>query len=926
MNNKSNTINIKEGLYCILAEAAEDIIFILNKEGTILYINNYGAAFLNSQPSSLINKNLSEILPSYFNEIQKRNLQIIFRLKKTVSFIDKIEFSEKQIWLDTKLVPIKYDNKILLIMGIARDITNKKKSEVELQKAKLYLQKILENSTDLIFTLKKNGFPGFVNPKVYNFTGYTEEEASKKFFLDYLPFDQKKFILENFEKAFSGIPVKLETDVIKADGSIMHCYVSASLLEGYDELLISVLDITNRKKMENELRQTTAELKAIFNALPDVYFRLNNDGTIIDWMASDPSELYIPPSEFMNKKMQDLLPENIKKYSAYAIYQVAKHRKPIAIEYSLPMAKGEQFYEARILPLLDDQLIIVSRNITERKKIEEELKIANLIIENSPVILFIKKADENAPVEYVTKNISQFGYTIDDFYSGRIRYNDIIFFDDKERVIREIKQHIKEGRNEFHLIYRILNASQEIKWIDDWSFVEKDNAGNVTYFQSIIRDITERKWAEERLNYLAYHDALTGLPNRLLFNDRLSQAITRAEIHKELVGIMLLDLDNFKDVNDNLGHDIGDLLLQATAERLKSCLKPGDTVGRLSGDEFTFIIQDIITVQEIENAAQKIMNAFLQPFVIDYHTLHITSSMGITAYPIDGAKIDTLLKNADIAMYRAKNMGKNNYQFFEHSMNIAVTEKIALQKNLYKAIKNKELVIYYQPYIDLRSKKIVAIEALIRWHHPEIGLLLPEKFINFAEETGLIIPIDEWVLRMAIYQNKQWQIAGFKPVRIAVNLSAREFHRKELINTIQDCLNETLLNPEFLELEITETTTMLNIDYTITLLHKLSNMGIKITIDDFGTGYSSLIYLKKFPIHALKINEHFIKDININEQNAAMVASIINLAHNMNLKVIAESVETEEQMKKLEELGCDEMQGFLFSKPLPPHQIPSLIK
>lgn len=811
-------------------------------------------------------------------------------------------------------------------MGIARDITNKKKSEDELQKVNLYLERILESANDLIFTLKRNGFPGFVNPKVSNFAGYTKEEASKKFFLDYLAADQKKFILENFEKAFSGIPVKLETDVIKADGSIVHCYVSASLLKEYDEVLISVLDITDRKNMENELKQATAELKAIFKALPDIYFRLDNEGTILDWIASEPSELYLPPSEFMNKKMQDLLPENIKKYSAYAISQVAKHRKPLTIEYSLPMAKGEQFYEARILPLLDDQLIIVSRNITERKKIEEELKIANLINENSPVILFIRKADEYSPVEHVTKNISQLGYTVDDFYSGRIRYNDIIFFDDKERIIREIKQHIKDGRNEFHLIYRILNASQEMKWIDDWSFIERDNAGNVTHFQSVIRDITERKWAEERLNYLAYHDALTGLPNRLLFNDRLSQAITRAEIHKELVGIMLLDLDNFKDVNDNLGHDIGDLLLQATAERLKSCLKPGDTVARLSGDEFTFLIQDVITVQEIENAAQKIMNAFLQPFIIDYHILHITGSIGISAYPIDGAKIDTLLKNADIAMYRAKNMGKNNYQFFEYSMNIAVTEKIALQRNLYKAIRDKELVIYYQPYIELSSKKIVAIEALIRWHHPEIGLLLPEKFIPFAEETGLIIPIDEWVLRMAIYQNKQWQIAGFKPVRIAINLSAREFHRKELINTIQDCLNETLLNPEFLELEITETTAMLNIDYTITLLHKLSDMGIKITIDDFGTGYSSLIYLKRFPIHALKINEHFIKDININEQNAAIVASIINLAHNMKLKVIAESVETEEQMKQLEELGCDEMQGFLFSKPLPAHQIPPLIK
>ncbi len=320
------------------------------------------------------------------------------------------------------------------------------------------------------------------------------------------------------------------------------------------------------------------------------------------------------------------------------------------------------------------------------------------------------------------------------------------------------------------------------------------------------------------------------------------------------------------------------------------------------------------------------MYAFGQPFIIDYHTIHITASIGITSYPIDGKKAEILLKNADIAMYRAKNMGRNNYQFFEHSMNAAIFEKIAFQRNLINAISNNELELFYQPYIELPSKKIIAIEALVRWNHPEMGILLPEKFIPFAEETGLIISIDEWVLHTAINQNKEWQKAGYYPVRIAVNLSAREFHRKEIFSTIQNCLQESSLCPEFLEIEITETTAMLNIEYTIDLLNKLNKMGIKIAIDDFGTGYCSLIYLKKFPIHALKINHQFIKDISINEGNAALVSSVINMAHNLGLKVIAESVETIEQMKLLENMGCDLMQGFLFSKPIPPKQIPLLLQ
>ena len=426
-----------------------------------------------------------------------------------------------------------------------------------------------------------------------------------------------------------------------------------------------------------------------------------------------------------------------------------------------------------------------------------------------------------------------------------------------------------------------------------------------------------RKRAEERLSYLAHHDALTNLPNRMLFIDRLGQALSRAPWHKRLAAVLFLDLDHFKRINDTLGHTMGDLLLKEVAKRLAQCSRQGDTVARMGGDEFTIILADIAHAQDVPKVAQKIIDIFSKRFVVGDHEIFITTSVGISLYPDDGEDPEALLKNADAAMYRAKEIGRNTYQYFSIDMNTKASERLALETDLRHALEREEFLVHYQPQVDLNTGQIIGMEALVRWQHPDLGLVPPAKFIPLAEDTGLIAPIGEWVLRTACAQNKAWQTAGLPPIRVGVNLSARQFQCQNLVEMIVRILKETGLDPTYLELELTESVLMQNTEAIIATLCELDAMGINISIDDFGTGYSSLSYLKRFPINRLKIDQSFVRDITTDPDDAAIVTAIITLAHSLKLKVIAEAVETEEQLAFLRSLNCDEMQGYLFSRPLP---------
>lgn len=432
----------------------------------------------------------------------------------------------------------------------------------------------------------------------------------------------------------------------------------------------------------------------------------------------------------------------------------------------------------------------------------------------------------------------------------------------------------------------------------------------------VFSDITLRKTVEEQLTNLALYDHLTKLPNRLLFEKTMSQALARARRNNKLMALMFLDLDHFKDINDRLGHDIGDLLLKGVSDRLVTCIRETDTVARLGGDEFAIILDEVSATEDAAMIAEKIIQALTPPFYLNGNEVFVSASIGIAVYPISGETSIALTKNADIAMYQAKQTGRDQYCFFTDIMNEQIRFRLEMVHSLRYAIDRNELELYYQPKLDLRNNKITGTEALLRWNHPVLGLLKPGDFIQVAEETGLIQKIGKWVIEEACRTNKHWQDLGLEPCSVAINLSSFQIVQDDIIEVIQNALDQSGLQPKYLEIELTETSLIANTEKSAKVLHNFHVIGVGITIDDFGTGYSSLYYLKKLPVDTLKIDQGFVRDITTDASDAAIVKAVIALAHNLELAVIAEGVEQPEQLKFLQENSCDQIQGFLFSSPL----------
>lgn len=441
-----------------------------------------------------------------------------------------------------------------------------------------------------------------------------------------------------------------------------------------------------------------------------------------------------------------------------------------------------------------------------------------------------------------------------------------------------------------------------------------------------LEDITERKRYEEQLEYQANHDGLTNLPNNNLLTDRIRQALLISLRSNQQVAVFLIDLDNFKFINDSLGHDIGDLLLKIVAERLTGCVRSGDTVARQGGDEFVIMVSGPDVSSQAIQIAGKILETLALPIRIQDHELFVTCSIGISISPRDGEDVQTLIKHADAAMYRAKEQGRNTFRFFTSEMNSRSMARVSMEKHLRRALENNEFLVHYQPKVSLHSGQVTGLEALVRWQSPELGMISPDKFIYLAEETGLIEPIGEWVLRTACRQTKTWQDAGFAPLTVAVNLSARQLRQHNIAVIIETALKETRLDPSFLEIEITESMVMHDVEKVTAILNEIKGIGIALAMDDFGTGYSSLSYLKRFPFDKLKIDKSFVRDITCDPHNAAIARAIIAMAHSLHLKVVAEGVETEGQFNYLRSHGCDEMQGFYVSRPIPVLELEHLLR
>jgi diguanylate cyclase (GGDEF)-like protein/PAS domain S-box-containing protein len=482
----------------------------------------------------------------------------------------------------------------------------------------------------------------------------------------------------------------------------------------------------------------------------------------------------------------------------------------------------------------------------------------------------------------------------------------------KEEKLTDMEVDIIDHENKEHIFM-----------IDGQSIIGREGArlGAVI----VCHDISDKKRSEALLKHQATHDVLTGLPNRLLLVDRLTQAINEAKRNDLKITVIFIDLDNFKVINDALGHTIGDNLLKAVATRLGMLLRSTDTIARIGGDEFVIVLSAQDNVESSYAFLNRILDSSNDPYIIQEHKLRVTCSLGFTVFPEDGKTPEELLKNADFAMYQAKEEGRNTFRFFTKQMNTDATKRLEIETGLRNALLNNQFILHYQPKLDIKENKLIGFEALLRWQHPKKGLIPPNYFIPIAEKTGLIVPIGEWVIKTACMQNKKWQEAGFPPLCVSVNLSARQCKEKNLIENISKVLNEVGLKPEFLELELTESLAMGNPREFMDMLFQLRALGVKTSIDDFGTGYSSLNYLRQFPVNCLKIDQTFIKELERKPEDLSIIKAIITLGHSLNLKVIAEGVESKAQLSKLKENGCDEMQGYYLSKPIAPDAMPDFM-
>ncbi|VEG89739.1 sensor domain-containing protein [Legionella spiritensis] len=677
-----------------------------------------------------------------------------------------------------------------------------------------------------------------------------------------------------------------------------------------------------------ELEKSLSLLRATLESTADGIMMVNGKGQVVDWNQKF-VEMWRIPSYMLESGTESIGFEYILEQLSNPAAVVAD----VQYLYENPEWEGElpplNFKDGRIFERFTQPQRVGNeivgrvysfRDITQKRMADDQLRVRERAIEASTHgVAIIDITKPNQPIIYVNKSFERITSYVEKQTIGQNLAHILGHKADQVNqkrlalAIRELREETVEIES-----YR---RNGELFWCELSVAPVRDSFGKVKHFVCIINDITQRREMERQLVRQATHDSLTELPNRVLLMDRVEQAILQARKKNAILAFLFLDLDHFKMTNDTLGHSIGDKLLQAVSNRLLIATNDFDTVARLGGDEFVILLQDITSEHQAENMAQELLHMIEKPFQIDQHSLKVTGSIGISFYPKDGSDYESLMKNADLSMYHAKDSGRNNYRIFEQEMNRRIINHMQLDNALREALKRKEFHLVYQPLIDLRKNEIIGVEALIRWESHLLGNVSPIEFISMAEENGMILDIGKWVLEEACMQTIKWHKEGLKDLCVAVNISGRQFRQSRLTDDIADILKKTGLEPKYLELELTESLLVDDIERAVETMHQLKDMGIKLVIDDFGTGYSSLSYLKQFPVDKLKIDRSFISELVHEENDAAIARAIINLGHSLKIEVLAEGVETELQKEFIVKHGCDYAQGYYFK---PPNKAPVL--
>jgi diguanylate cyclase (GGDEF)-like protein/PAS domain S-box-containing protein len=816
------------------------------------------------------------------------------------------------------------------MVGVWMDVTERKRAEEALGKSEERFRALMQNSSDIITLLGTDGTAHYLSPSVQHILGYRPEELVGENVFGYVHPDDLAQVRRAFAKGLTDPDLRplVQYRFRHKDGSWHYMEsVGSNLL--YDqrvrEFVVNSRDVTERVWAEEKVEQQAALLEQTHDAV----FTWSSDGRIIYWNEGAQRLYGWSKEEAVGQISHDLL-KTIHPFS------LAELRRRLQTEGHW---EGELVHHTR-----DGRRIVVesrhvvasnsripffvletNQDITERKRAEERLRQAETryrtLVERMPAVTYIQEIGGPESAIYMSPQIETLtGYSVEECKDADLRWR-MVHPDDRERMQAEDERTLEPGEV-ITTEYRVVHREGRIVWVRNESVVVEEEASGSRYWQGFMVDITKRKALEDELEHRAFHDPLTGLPNRSLFLDRLELSLARARRCDDVVAVLFLDLDNFKVVNDSLGHEVGDQLLYAVSHRLKGCLRSTDIVARMGGDEFTVLLEGASGAGVAEETAERIIRKLGAPFNIEGKHIFVTASIGIVlSNAVGRGSGGDLLRAADVALYRAKDKAKARYEFFDRSKDTHAMERLELENSLRNAIERNELKVYYQPVFSLVGDFIAGMEALLRWEHPERGLMYPDEFISLAEETGLIVPIGQWVLREACRQAREWQeqCPSETPPIVGVNLSLRQFQHSGLVEDVARALRETGLDPGYLSLEITESVAMHDVDSTVATLEKLSLLGVWLVIDDFGTGHSSLFYLtSQFKMGHLKIDGAFVRQFVNDPDNPMLMPGLITFAHSVGLRVIAEGVETASQLQRLKEMGCEFVQGHHIAKPLPP--------
>ena len=915
-----------EEQYRILLASIPEVVWKTDAKGNVIFVSSQVEALLGYSADEFRQKGDSLWFNSVHPDDKEKVVQAFAALVNEGKPYDVECRARKKngewFWAHDRAVATSDSNGFRLATGLISDITVRKAGEESENRYRSLFENMLEGFSHCEMVFDDRGCPiDFVYLDVNNaflkLTGLSNVAGNR--FSEIFP-GGKDSHPELFERcsrvALTGMPERFEIEV-KGLGM----WFSISAYAAGHRRFVAVFDnISERKQAE----RATNLLAAIVDSSQDAIISHGLDGVISSWNKGAERLFGYTAEETIGRHISLIIPADCPHEEAWIVGQLKLVQKVEHFETVRVRKDGTQIdISITVSPIRDASGRIVgasklARSITERKQAEQALRQAEekyrAIFEQSVVGMF-QVASDGRPVSVNRAFAEMHGYDSPEQLLAEVSNVALQIFVDPKQMDK--LEHVLDNTG------TVRGAEVEVQRRDGTRrFVRanvravRDKVGNIVLREGAVEDITDRKVAEDRIQFLAYYDVLTGLPNRTLFEDRMGKALAGASRQKRKIALLFLDLDGFKIINDSLGHSFGDLLLQEVAERLKKWSREQDTIARLGGDEFLIMLTQITDVPDVAVATERLMDAMTAGFVVEGHSFNMSCSIGVSIFPENGTDCETLIKNADAAMYGAKADGRNNFRFFTEEMNTQAVERLALESSLRSALARNQLFLMYQPQMDIATGRIAGLEALLRWRHPELGLVPPDKFIRIAEHSGLIVPIGEWVLRTACHQAKKWQDEALPAVSVAVNVSAVQFRQRGFCQLIRSVLQDTGLAPQYLELELTESLLLANAEVTLSVLKELKSMGITLAIDDFGTGYSSFSYLRQFKVSKLKIDRLFIRDVAVNANDAAITTAIIGMAKSLKIKVIAEGVEDEAQMSFLRAHQCDEIQGYYFSKPL----------